>query len=130
MDTSCINVKILEADGTCQREKGFINPPKAATEILNRLQAGGRVGTLRNSRGRSLSGSDLLNDSQQYNLELAPSGHLLTACLSAFFCSLKGLLLTYSIAEARALEHSVDDSLRYLLNEHMLLLQKPQVCVL
>lgn len=73
MDTSCINVKILEADGTCQREKGFINPPKAATEILNRLQAGGRVGTLRNSRGRSLSGSDLLNDSQQYNLELAPS---------------------------------------------------------
>ena len=57
MDTSCLNVKILEADGTCQREKGFMNPPKAATEILDRLQAGGRVGTLRNSRGRSLSGS-------------------------------------------------------------------------
>ena len=75
-------------------------------------------------------GMILLYDSQQYNLELAPSGHLLTACLSAFFCSLRGLLLIYSIAEARALVHSVDVSLRYLLKEHMLLPQKPQVCVL
>ena len=65
MDTPCIDVKMVEADGTYRRKETFISPPKTATEILDRLQAGGWVGTLRNVWGRSLSGSDLLNDGQQ-----------------------------------------------------------------
>jgi len=57
------------------------------------LQALGWIGTLQDSKGRRLTGSDRLNDSEQYTLELAPSGHLPAACLSALFCSLRSLLL-------------------------------------
>ncbi len=88
-----INVKIVEADGTFQDERKHRKPPKPAKEILERLQAGGRVGEPLDSEGRSLSGSDPLDDIQQYTLQLAPSGHLPAACLSALFCSLRSLLL-------------------------------------
>jgi len=60
-----INVKIVEADGTFRDERKYRNPPKPAKEILEHLQAGGRVGELLDSEGCSLSGSDPLDDSQQ-----------------------------------------------------------------
>ncbi len=94
MTIPCIKVKVVEADGTCRDDNTFINPPKRAREILERLQAGGFVGDLQDSTGVSLIYSDLLDDGQQYTLKLAPSGDVLTACLPALFCSLRGLLLT------------------------------------
>jgi len=87
-------VKVVKADGTCRGDKTYINPPKAASDILERLQASGFVGDLQVSLEDSLSGLDPLDDSQQYTLKLASLGDLLTACLYALFCSLRGLLLT------------------------------------
>lgn len=89
-----IKVKVVEADGTCRGDKTYINPPKTARDILERLQARGFVGDLQDSTGVSLICSDPLDDSQQYTLKLAPSCDLLTARLHALFCSLRGLLLT------------------------------------
>ncbi len=95
MTIPLIKVKVVQADGTCRGSQTYISPPKTAREILERLQASGFVGRLQDSTGvYSLYGSDPLDDSQQYTLELAPSGDLLTARLHALFCSLKGLLLT------------------------------------
>ena len=90
MTIPLIKVNVVQADGTCRRSQTYRNPPKTARETLERLQASGFVGALRDSTGvYSLCGSDLLDDSQQYTLELAPSGDLPTARLHALFCSLR-----------------------------------------
>ncbi len=78
MTAPLIKVKVVQADGTCRGSQTYINPPKTAREILERLQASGFVGRLQDSTGAySLCGSDPLDDSQQYTLELVPSGDLL-----------------------------------------------------
>ncbi len=81
MNHSRINVRVVGTDGTCRDNKIYINPPKTAKEILERLQASGYVGDLQSYTGAnhhcSLSGDDLLDDKQEYTLELAPEGNLL-----------------------------------------------------
>ncbi len=79
LTTPLIKVKVVQADGTCRNSQTFINPPKRASEILERLQAGGFVGDLQDTTGFSFTCSDLLDDSQQYTLTLAPSVDVLTA---------------------------------------------------
>jgi len=79
MNRSRIKVKVVGADVTCRDNKTYINPPKTAKEILERLQASGYVGDLQSYAGASLSGDDLLDDKQEYTLELAPEGN--TLCL-------------------------------------------------
>ncbi|KAL0055836.1 hypothetical protein WJX82_004884 [Trebouxia sp. C0006] len=74
MNRSRIIVKVVGADVTCRDNKTYINPPKTAKEILERLQASGYVGDLQSYAGASLSGDDLLDDKQEYTLELAPEG--------------------------------------------------------
>ena len=71
-----IKVKVIQADGTHRDSQSFKSPPKTAREILERLQASGFVGKLQDAAGVSLTCSDLLGDSQQYTLKLAPSGDL------------------------------------------------------
>ncbi len=77
MHHSRINVRVVGTDGTCRDNKTYIKPPKTAKEILERLQASGHVGDLQNCTGASLSGDDLLDDKQDYTLELAPEGNML-----------------------------------------------------
>ena len=53
--------------------KTFINPPKSAATILERLTAFGFSGDLQDSEGKSLSSTDPLDDSQEYRLT-CPTG--------------------------------------------------------
>ncbi len=63
MTAPLIKVKVVQADGTCRGSQTYINPPKTAREILERLQASGFVGRLQDSTGAySLCGSDPLDD--------------------------------------------------------------------
>ena len=80
MNHSRIKVKVVGTDGSCRDNKTYKNSPKTANDILERLQASGFVGDLQENTGDSLSGDDLLDDTQEYTLKLAPEGNML--CLS------------------------------------------------
>ncbi len=72
-----LKVKVVGADGTCQDNKTYKNPPKTANEILEHLRACGYVGDLQETTGDSLTGGDSLDDKQEYTLKLAPKGNIL-----------------------------------------------------
>ena len=70
MSSQRITVTIVDAKGATRDVKTFKNPPKAASEILERLYASGYTGDLQDSAGDSLSGADPLGASQDYRLLL------------------------------------------------------------
>ena len=77
MNHSRIKVKVVGTDGSCRDNKTYKNFPKTANDILERLQASVFVGDLQENTGDSLSGDDLLDDTQEYTLKLAPEGNML-----------------------------------------------------
>lgn len=68
-----ILVHVLDAEQKLVDTRPFINPPKAASTILERLRASGFSGDLQDSEGNSLSSTDLLDETQEYRL-LSPTG--------------------------------------------------------
>lgn len=92
MASQRIKVTIVDVKGVVQDAKTFKNPPKTANEILERLQASGYTGDLRDSAGDSLSGVDLLGASQEYKLQLPSFGRCSLRTVSTsppltFLCS-------------------------------------------
>ena len=73
----CIVVRIVAPDqGTDQGSgivKTFLNPPKDASTVLERLKASGFQGDLQDAEGYSLSSTDPLAHTQEYRL-VCPTG--------------------------------------------------------
>ena len=65
-----IVIRVIDYKGSEVARKTFKNPPKDASQILDRLSKAGYEGDLLDGEGVSLSGEDQMDDKEEFRLVL------------------------------------------------------------